>query len=250
MAGLPRSRARARPAREESEAAGPPSGGVARDELVAARVHDLRNPLNIVLTWTHLLASGALDAEGAAKALASIREQVELQARILADVSEYSSLAAGAPTLERRELDLGELARGVVEALQPIARARFVRLEAVPADDMRVDGDEARLTRLVRALVERAVAATRAAGRVKVSWRERDGEATLEVAADGGGFSAAERARYFAPVGPSDRTRGTGNLHLELAIAEQVARAHGGKLEASSPGEEAGSKFELSIPLA
>jgi signal transduction histidine kinase len=243
-------RARTRRPREPKPNGEPAAANPALDELLAALVHDLRNPLNIVVTWTHLLQRNALDAEGAAKALASIREQTELSAKILADVVEYAQLASGTVEIGRAPLDLGALAKGAVDTLRPLARERFVRLEVTSGGPLPVAGDATRLERVARAMVARAVEATKAPGRVRVAWDARDGEARFEVAADGGGFSAEDGARLFAPVGPSDRVRGTGNLHLELAIAELVARRHGGRLEATSPGPDAGATYTFTLPLA
>jgi signal transduction histidine kinase len=50
-------------------------------------------------------------------------------------------------------------------------------------------------------------------------------------------------------VGPSDRSRGRGNLHLEVAIADRVATLHGGSLEISSAGPDHGARYRLRLPL-
>ncbi|HEY1586944.1 MAG TPA: response regulator, partial [Polyangia bacterium] len=50
-----------------------------KDEFLAAISHELRAPLNVIVGWTDLLVSGALDEEKARRALATIQRNAMLQ---------------------------------------------------------------------------------------------------------------------------------------------------------------------------
>ncbi|MCE9578693.1 MAG: HAMP domain-containing histidine kinase, partial [Deltaproteobacteria bacterium] len=75
------------------------------------------------------------------------------------------------------------------------------------------------------------------------------GRVTFAVIDRGVGMSDEERARAFTPFWRSDqsRTRGTGGVGLGLALARQIARAHGGDVTLDSEPDR-GTTATLSLP--
>ncbi|HSD09593.1 MAG TPA: response regulator [Candidatus Binatia bacterium] len=77
----------------------PPSADAARqakDEFLSAVSHELRSPMNAIVTWAHLLRQGGLDDAVADRALEAIERNARLQARILDDLREISRRPASA----------------------------------------------------------------------------------------------------------------------------------------------------------
>jgi CheY-like chemotaxis protein len=71
----------------------PPVGEEARrakEEFLSAVSHDLRSPMNAIVTWAHLLRQGGLDGAVASRALEAIERSARLQARMLDDLREMS----------------------------------------------------------------------------------------------------------------------------------------------------------------
>jgi signal transduction histidine kinase len=82
-------------------------------------------------------------------------------------------------------------------------------------------------------------------GRVRVSF-ERDGTMLVVQLVDNGpGVPERLRPRLFQPFAGSGRSGSTG---LGLAIARELAQAHGGDLRLVQSGTE-GSVFELRLPV-
>jgi signal transduction histidine kinase len=143
-------------------------------------------------------------------------------------------------------VDPAELVRSAVTLVGPRAQRRTTRIEcrvepALP--ECRWDGEAVR--RALLNLLDNAVTHGREGGRVEVSAVSDGDEVRLSVEDDGPGIGRTERRRIF---GRFERGRteapGTG---LGLYLVEEVARAHGGRVDLVS-AEEHGSTFALVLP--
>jgi signal transduction histidine kinase len=113
------------------------------------------------------------------------------------------------------------------------------------------DGDE--LKAAVWNLIDNAIKYSPADVRVRVELEELDDHRlALRVSDQGVGISPAELKRIFGrfyriPASVAVRTKGSG---LGLFIVRSVARRHGGRAFAESPGAGRGSTFTLLLPAA
>jgi signal transduction histidine kinase len=122
--------------------------------------------------------------------------------------------------------------------------------EIDPREQVRADPDQLHriLVNLLRNARE-AIAAQEGSngkGRIQAAL-EREGESSLIRLTDNGpGVSERAQARLFQPFAGSSRPGGAG---LGLAIAHELALAHGGDLILARTGPE-GSVFEIRLPGA
>jgi signal transduction histidine kinase len=142
----------------------------------------------------------------------------------------------------RDEVDVTDLVHGVA------ARRRPVPLVVdVTAEPSVVMGDADALRRALDHLV--ANAARHATGTVFVAVETSDEEVCVHVDDDGCGIPEADRERVVRRFVRTDegRTRDRGGAGLGLAVAADVARAHGGRLDIcdSPPG---GARVSLVLP--
>ncbi len=89
----------------------------AKEEFLSAVSHELRSPMNAIVTWAHLLRQGGLDGAVASRAFEAIERNARLQARMLDDLREMSR--RGDPT---GSLQSGARDRSVADAT-PARRA-------------------------------------------------------------------------------------------------------------------------------
>jgi signal transduction histidine kinase len=131
------------------------------------------------------------------------------------------------------------------------ARAREKRVSLLiepPPAPFTLACDRERLVMALSNLVDNAVKFVHEGGEVRVRSSAQAGCAAFVVTDDGPGIPKEELPLIF---GRFYRGKGTSSpgAGLGLAIAESVARAHGGSLRVeSTPGS--GSSFTLSVPLA
>jgi two-component system OmpR family sensor kinase len=135
-------------------------------------------------------------------------------------------------------------AEGIADAnALAVARRIDLGLEAEPAA---VQGDRDALRILVRNLVDNAVRYTPAGGQVRVSTRQRESGATLEVVDTGPGIPPSDRERAFDRFYRRSNSP-EGGSGLGLAIVKAIADRHGAQIRLDdAPG--GGLKVTVAFP--
>ncbi|MBA3952053.1 MAG: sensor histidine kinase, partial [Rubrobacter sp.] len=132
-------------------------------------------------------------------------------------------------------------------AARAAAVGKVVIQHVPPKEPVEAVFDEARIRRTADILLDNAVKYTPQGGVVTVGVGREDGLLQLRVSDTGTGIPAEDLPRVFERFYRADPARSEGGSGLGLSIARQIARAHGGEIEAASrPGR--GSTFVLSLP--
>jgi signal transduction histidine kinase len=215
-------------------------------EFAADASHELRTPLTVVRSSLEYLRRHRDQPVGQVEdALADIDAEVDHLTALVEDLLLLARSDSGAVTLERRTLDLGDIATDAAAALAKPAADRQVRVIVDPEPAV-VDGDAARLRQLVMILVDNAISHSPSGAEVTVAVRSAGGGVTLDVADQGTGVRPADIPHVFerfwrAPGAPSG---GTG---LGLAIARWIAERHGGSIAVTNR-ESGGALFRVRLP--
>jgi signal transduction histidine kinase len=206
--------------------------------FVADVSHDLRSPLTAQRTQLEL----AMENPAAV-------DQATLHRDLLRHVDEMDSLVGDLlfvvtgdeRPLTRQPLDLEDI---VLEEATRVRRLGGPVIDTSGVSAAPVIGDPELLRRLVRNLVENAVA--HAATRIDLSASASGSEVVVEVADDGRGVPAGQEEAVFARFHRGDPSRSTRGTGLGLSIARTIAERHGGSL--SLVGSGPGARFRLVLP--
>ena len=217
-----------------------------RRNLAADVAHELRTPVAIVQGELEALLDGV--AEPTPERLSSLHDEALRLARLIDDLGTLSAADAAGLRLERRRIDLAEVAGGAVDALRQLADAAGVALVArlAPAP---LDGDPARLEQVARNLIGNAVKFTPAGGTVTVSVAARRDGVELEVADTGPGIPPDELPHVFDRFWRGRSAAEISGSGVGLAVVAELVRAHGGTVSAASP-EGGGARFTVLLPAA
>ncbi|MCB9620737.1 MAG: histidine kinase [Sandaracinus sp.] len=201
-------------------------------KLAASIGHELRNPLAVIDSSTHLLARRCDDDPKTTKHIDRIREQVARSNHIITDLLE---LARDRPPV-REPVELGEL---VHLALAGLPRTDKSLRTNVSEGLVVVDGSQ--LRQVIFNLVQNALQAAR-------SWVQLDAVVSEErlrvvVTDDGPGFTLEAKANLFEPL-YTTKVNGVG---LGLWLSKRIVEKHDGVIQAQSL-PEGGARFELDIP--
>jgi PAS domain S-box-containing protein len=241
-------------ARTEAEAARAQAEEASRlkDEFLATVSHELRTPLNAILGWARLLNGGRLDAEQTALGLVTIERNAHAQARLVEDLLDTSRIVSGKLHLRTQGVDLMWVIQAAVDAARPAAEAKSIELKAALDEHAgSVVGDPDRLQQVVWNLLANAVKFTPTGGRVEVRLGRAHAQAQITVWDTGQGIDAEFLPFVFDQFRQADGTamRRHGGLGLGLAIVRHLVEAHGGTVEAESPGAGRGATFTVRLPL-
>ena len=217
-----------------------------RRDLVASVAHELRTPVAVLQAGHEALLDGV--TAPTPQELGSLRDEVLRLARMIDDLQTMAAADAAALHLTRERHDLAEIAGAAADSLARRFEVAEVRLERqlAPAP---VLADERWMHQVVANLLGNALKFTPAGGMVTIRTAQRGPDAVLEVADTGVGIPADELPRIFERFWRGQAAAQTSGSGIGLAIAAELAAAHGGVLTADSqPGE--GARLTLTLPRA
>jgi two-component system, OmpR family, phosphate regulon sensor histidine kinase PhoR len=223
-----------------------------KSDFVATISHELRTPMSAVYgaAETLLHRSDQLTPEQRQQLLEMIAAQAARLSQITTEVLLTTRLERGDVPLERKVVDVGQLADLVVRTMRPqFEPAASLELE-VGSEAARAAGDADRIQQVLVNLVDNAYKHG-GHGPIVVRVESGNGGVRVSVIDRGPGIDRAEQQRIFEKfyrAGPS-LTREAGGTGLGLYISRELVRRMGGKLTVrSEPG--AGATFLFDLPRA
>ncbi len=222
-----------------------------KDEFLATLSHELRTPMNIILGWLDILATGKAvrDLDGA---LTVIRRNAHLQAKLIDDLLDMNRLLSGNLQLDVSMVDLGSSLQATMQGLKPAADAKNIGLlTALPSPPVQVLADAQRIQQVFWNLLHNAIKFTEIGGRVECAIRRHDREVHVTIQDTGRGIAVEFLPHVFERFRQENATttREHFGLGLGLSIAKHLVEAHGGTIEAQSDGRGCGATFTVKLPV-
>jgi signal transduction histidine kinase len=217
-----------------------------RRDLVASVAHELRTPVAVLQAGHEALLDGI--TEPSPEELGSLHDEVLRLARMVDDLQAMAAADAAVLQLTRERRDLADIAGSAAGSVARRFETAEVTLDRqlAPAP---VLADERWMHQVITNLLGNALKFTPAGGTVTIGTRQDGPRAVLEVADTGIGIPAGELPRIFDRFWRGRAAAQTSGSGIGLAIAAELARAHGGTLTAASrPGE--GTRLTLTMPRA
>jgi PAS domain S-box-containing protein len=223
-----------------------------KDEFLATISHELRNPLNAILGWAHMLRLGKLTPPNIERAVETIYRNAKSQAQLVADLLDVSRIISGKLRLDVRTVDLIAIVNAAIDSIRPAADAKSIRVQTMldPAAGP-ISGDADRLQQIVWNLLTNAVKFTPKGGRIQVKVQRIDSHVEILVSDSGVGISKEFLPYVFDRFRQADAstTRIHGGLGLGLSIVHQLVDLHGGSVSVQSEGEGKGATFTIQLPF-
>jgi len=225
----------------------------AKDVFLATLSHELRTPLTPVVGWIKLLRSGNLDEKSVAQALDAIERNAWLQSKLIDDLLDTSRIATGKLHFEPKPTDLNVITKAAIDTVRASAASRNIDLSVTLwPSTLVVMGEPVRLQQIAWNLISNAIKFTEPGGKVTVTTQNEGPQARLVVSDTGIGIDPEFLPHVFDRFKQADgsTSRRHGGLGLGLAIADALAKMHGGKILAESEGTGKGASFTLHVELA
>jgi PAS domain S-box-containing protein len=225
--------------------------GRVKDRFLATLSHELRTPLTPVLATIAYIEQRPGLPEDLREEFASIRRNVELEARLIDDLLDVTRIGQGKLELHREAVNAHATLRAALEVCQGEAEVKGLEVSlALRAKVHHIWADPVRIQQVFWNLIRNAVKFTPAGG--CISLRSADagaGRLVIEVADTGVGIQREAIPRIFDAFeqGGTPVTRRYGGLGLGLAIAKTLVELHGGSLTVTSGGRDSGSLFRIEL---
>jgi two-component system OmpR family sensor kinase len=220
-------------------------------QFVTDSSHELRTPLSVLQGEAELMLSRPRQPEEYQQALRTIDEELKKLHRIIEGLFTLSMADAGQLRLDSRPLYLNEVLEEACAVMKSRAEAKQIAIERRLDEEINYRGDEAFLRQLFLIFLDNAVKYSPPQTRVQVSLEKSKGSLFIRFRDQGIGISPEHLPHIFerfyrASPGNGNEAQSGG---LGLAIAQAIARAHGGSIEcASEPGH--GSSFTVILPAS
>lgn len=199
--------------------------------------HDLRSPVTRLKARVERALVETQDPTAQAT-LAAVLGEADSLLNMLNMALQITRTEAGFGRAEFVPVDLGELARDLVELYEPVAAERGLGLSVSAEADAVVQGDRQLLSQALANLVDNAMTYGAGGGSVAVAVSRSGDEIELTVADRGPGIPGDRRADALRRFGRLDPARSTSGSGLGLPLVSATARLHGGQLtlEDNRPG--------------
>ncbi|MFW5830354.1 MAG: ATP-binding protein, partial [Planctomycetota bacterium] len=221
-----------------------------KSQFFANISHELRTPLTLILGPVDELLDQEDASQQTRSSLTLVRQNTLRLLKLINDLLEVVRLENKRLVLHRQRLDLATWVPGLVDAVRHLAESKGIRMQTEgQADKLLVWADPDRLEKVLLNLLTNATKFTEAGGTITTSWSSTGDEAVVQVTDTGIGIDPADLPHIFDRFRQVDgsSTRRYQGLGLGLALARELAEAHGGTLNAhSAPGQ--GTVFTLRLP--
>lgn len=213
-------------------------------QTVSGLVHDMRNPLNIVMGYAGLLQEGTLSPAENREYATQIIQYVNMFSAMMQEVLDYTQ---SDDRIEKTQVSVAAYMSRIESLLAPPGLERPVQIDVVydGAADCIVSIDPDRFFRVFQNLVNNAVDAIEEHGGSRVvvlADRVTDHQVRFAVCDDGPGVPPEILQRMFDPF-VTGKARGTG---LGLAIVKRMIENHDGQIEYKT-GPDGGACFEFTL---
>lgn len=227
----------------------------AQREFVANVSHELKTPLTSIQGFAQALLDGTAGTpQERQRAAGIIQQEAQRMNRMVLDLLDLARMDGGTLDLQRREVDLAALLRGVVEKFSPQAEATGVSIQVADENLPPIKADGDRLAQVFSNLVDNALKFTRSGGSITLRARKASthvDHVQVEIADDGAGIRPDALPHIFERFYQADTARRGGKEHgsgLGLAIAREIVCAHGGAIHVTSEVGK-GSTFTVTLPV-
>jgi PAS domain S-box-containing protein len=224
------------------------AAAVAKNDFLATVSHELRTPLMPALvTASELQEDTSLSSE-LRQRIGMIRRNVELEARLIEDLLDYSRMRHGKLSLNLEESDIHEVifeASAIVTADFP-DRSPSITLKA-QHHQCRIDA--VRMKQVFWNLLKNALKFSSPETAVVVETENHmPGWIRISFNDEGIGIRSEMLERIFLPF-EQERTEGPrlAGLGLGLALAKNIVELHGGRITAHSEGLNKGTTFLVEL---
>jgi signal transduction histidine kinase len=222
-----------------------------KDRIFSVVSHDMRTPVNSLISFIQLLEGGNISQEKLTKYAGNLKNTLGYTSTMMENLLNWASsqMQGFKPHLEN--FDVGQCADEVANSMEAIASQKSINITNKIAQDTFCRGDLNMTSLVLRNLISNAIKFTPAGGNIIISSEVINNRVAFAIADTGIGLSAAQVTHFnengVQEIGTStlgtNKEKGTG---IGLLLCKSFAAMMDGSLQVKSTAE--GTVFTFSLP--
>lgn len=215
-------------------------------QFTADASHELRTPLAAMQTIIDSTLTRQRAVAEYEQALTDLKHEAEQMRRLTAGLLQLARTDAKQHFARTEEVDLSLLLQDVTDSLRPLAAQKALTLITTIPDGLMLLGDSDSLIRLFLNLIDNGIKYTQR-GYITIAAKAPTPNLVAVIISDTGVGIAPDHLPYiFDRFYRVDEARSSEGIGLGLAIAQEIAQAHGGAISCESePGK--GTTFTVQL---
>ncbi len=214
--------------------------------------HELKTPVAVMKTNLELLSSHQTETVAdQGEWLDNMRTETVHMEKLTGLLLALARTETDAPKSVPENFSLSDAVEACILPLEAVFYEKDLRFHSQVEENIRMNGSQDEVERLVHILVENAIQYTPAGGEITLQLNRAKHKAMLQVTNTGSGIPPEDLPHIFKRFYRADKSRNSksGGYGLGLSIAENIVRRAGGEISAESePGGI--TRFSAMLPAA
>jgi signal transduction histidine kinase len=225
-----------------------------KNNYVGMAAHDLRNPINLIFSYTDLLldAQNTNLTEKQIGYFEIIRKLSGKMILLLKETLDYTNIESGTITLNKLQHDYNVVVYETIVDSKDFAGKKNINIKFESSEkNIFITFDKNRIEQVLVNLISNAIKYSYQNSDVIVRISRNEQGVLTEVIDNGVGMNENDLKKIFSPfqTGSSKPTNGEHSFGLGLAIVKKIVEAHGGKIKVITEKEK-GSDFSFTLPIS
>jgi len=225
-----------------------------RRGLMRMAVHDLRNPLSVIVLRAQRLiklTESEAEVDNKLASLESIEKAADNMGELIDRLLSSDRLEAGDFEIITKEIDVYNVAAEVVDQLGESANAKSIKvMNHIRPKEILLTTDPIFLQQILVNMLSNAIKYSPAETEVTIKGNLSELAAHIEVEDQGQGLTEADKENVFKKYRrlSAAPTAGETSTGLGLYVAQRLANALDGQITVRSRGKNQGATFTVSLP--
>lgn len=219
------------------------------EDFMAEAAHRVRTPLATVRAQAEV-ALRRSNEHTTRTTLKGMIHALDESSRAAGQLLDHAMVTFRSDQLEPVRLNPGDLVAETVRRLQPVAGLKDISITVVAPAHVTMFGDAILIQSALGNLLDNAIKYSPTESDISVEMEADTTTCHFHVRDQGPGFPAGSGRRLTRRFARGSNSEGTVGSGLGLTIADEVARAHGGRLEIARNEEGSGACVTLALPLS
>ena len=224
----------------------------AKSEFLSSMGHELRTPMNSILSLTQLLKSepGSPLSDRQQRFVEQMVKAGNYLLEMINQVLDLAKVGAGKLPVTPERVSLNEVVDEITPLIQNMADARLVAISKIDLANQQVTADYGRLKQVLLNLVSNAIKYNKKNGTIEITAKRQNGSVVIMIVDTGVGIASNRLGDLFEPFSRLGQvaggSKGTG---IGLILSKNIVEAMSGALHIEST-EGVGTTVFVTLPAA